>query len=80
MRLETRDYETRYLPPRSGYATEFALSAQCKSYGLNCLRSYFADYDGNIHATSEPRQATAEDPLALRCEFVTECPEVDWVP
>jgi len=82
MRLETRDYETRYFPPHAGNAKEFALSAQCKSYGLNCLRSYFADYDGSIHGTSEPRQATADDPLALRCEFAVggECPDVDWFP
>jgi len=82
MRLETRDYETRYFPPPASNAKVFALSAQCKSYGVNCLRSYFADYDGNIHATSEPRQATADDPLALRCEFAagTECPDVDWFP
>jgi hypothetical protein len=81
MRLETRDYETRYFPPHSGNVKEFALSAQCKSYGSNCLRSYFADYDGSIHATSEPRQATAGDSLAVRCEFAFgECPDVDWFP
>jgi hypothetical protein len=81
MRLETSDYETPYFPPHAGSAKEFALSAQCKSYGSNCLRSYFADYDGSIHATSEPRQATAGDPLAVRCEFAFgECPDVDWFP
>ena len=80
-RLDTRDYETRYFPPHSGNVKEFALSAQCKSYGSNCLRSYFADYDGSIHATSEPRQATAGDSLAVRCEFAFgECPDVDWFP
>jgi hypothetical protein len=81
MRLETRDYETRYFPPHTGNAKEFALSAQCKSYGSTCLRSYFADYDGSIHATSEPRQATTGDSLAVRCEFAFgECPDVDWFP
>jgi hypothetical protein len=81
LRLEIRDYETRYSPPRSNSPEQFALSARCKSYGLNCLRSYFVDYDGSIHATSEPRQATADDPLALRCEFAAgECPDVHWIP
>lgn len=81
MRLETRDYEIRYFPPLAGSPKEFALSTQCKSYGLNCLRSYFSDYDGGIHATSEPRQATAGDPLASPCEFTFwECTDVDWFP
>ena len=81
MRLETRDYKTRYFPPRAGDAKEFALSAQCKSYGLNCLRSYFADYDGSIHGTSEPRQATVNDPRVERCELIFgECPDLDWFP
>lgn len=81
LRLETRDYETRYLPPLASKAGEFALSAQCKTYGQNCLRSFFADYDGSIHGTSEPRLATAGDPLVPRCEFAAgECPDVDWFP
>ncbi len=26
------------------------------------------DYEGVIHGTGEPRQATADDPVALDCE------------
>ena len=81
LRLETRDYETRYFPPPADDATKFALSAQCKSYGMNCLRSYFADYDGKIHGTSEPRQATANDPFIGPCENASgECADLDWFP
>jgi hypothetical protein len=46
----------------------FALSVQRQSYGQYCLRSYFLDYDGVLHTTGEPRQATANDPSALECE------------
>jgi len=82
MRLETRDFETLYLPPKAGNPGQFALSVLCKSYGQNCLRSYFADYDGSIHATGEPRQATAKDPAFSRCErfFGGECNDVIWDP
>ncbi|MGB6675780.1 MAG: hypothetical protein WBE44_03710 [Terriglobales bacterium] len=81
MRLETRDFETLYLPPEAGNPGQFALSVQCKSYGQNCLRSYFADYDGSIHATGEPRQATSQDPTFFRCErFFGECPDIIWDP
>ena len=81
MRLETRDFETLYLPPKAGNPGQFALSVLCKSYGQNCLRSYFADYDGTIHATGEPRQATAKDPAFFRCErSFGECDDVIWDP
>src|SRR5579872_1228663 len=82
MRLETRDFETLYLPPKPEDPHQFALSVLCKSYGQNCLRSYFADYDGSIHATGEPRQATAKDPAFSRCErfFGGECDDVIWDP
>jgi len=82
VRLETRDYEIRYFPPRVDDPKKFALSAQCRTYAMNCLRSYFADYDGSMHATPEPRQATANDPLAERCEllFAAECPDIEWFP
>ena len=82
MRLETRDFEMLYLPPKPEDPHQFALSVQCKSYGQNCLRSYFADYDGSIHATGEPRQATAKDPAFSRCErfFDGECDDVIWDP
>jgi hypothetical protein len=80
-RLEARDYETLYFAPTAGDPNRFALSALCKRYGQNCLRSYFVDYDGSFHATGEPRLATADDPAPLRCEKVaTECEDIIWDP
>ncbi len=80
-RLEARDYETLYFPPRAGDPNRFALSAQCKRYGEICLRSYFVDYDGSLHATGEPRPATADDPPPLRCENASsECEDIIWDP
>jgi hypothetical protein len=80
-RLEARDYETLYFPPRAGDPNRFALSAQCKRYGEICLRSYFVDYDGSMHATAEPRAATADDPAPPRCEKVaSECEDIVWDP
>jgi hypothetical protein len=72
VRLQTKDFVTRYLPPQAGNPGHFALSVQCHSYGQICLRSYFLDYDGVIHGTGEPRQATADDPAALDCERIKE--------
>jgi hypothetical protein len=80
-RLEARDYETLYFPPRAGDPNRFALSTQCKRYGEICLRSYFFDYDGSMHATAEPRAATADDPAPPRCEKVaSECEDIIWDP
>ena len=80
-RLEARDYETIYWPPKAGDPSRFAISAQCKRYGEICLRSYFTDYDGSLHATGEPRQATAADPAPLRCEnAISECQDMIWDP
>ena len=80
-RLEARDYETLYFPPRAGDPNRFALSAQCKRYGEICLRSYFVDYDGSFHATGEPRQATADDPAPPLCEKISgECEDLIWDP
>jgi hypothetical protein len=80
-RLEARDYETLYWPPKAGAPSRFAISAQCKRYGEICLRSYFADYDGSLHATGEPRPATADDPVPLRCEKgALECEDMIWDP
>jgi hypothetical protein len=80
-RLEARDYETLYFPPKEGDPNRFALSAQCKRYGQICLRSYFVDYDGSLHATGEPRPATADDPAPLRCENASsECEDIIWDP
>ena len=80
-RLEARDYETLYFPPRAGDPNRFALSAQCKRYGEICLRSYFVDYDGSFHATGEPRQATVDDPAPPLCEKISgECEDLIWDP
>jgi len=80
-RLETRDFEMLYFPPKASDPNRFAISVRCKSYGQNCLRSYFADYDGSLHATGEPRQATAHDPAPLRCENAnSECEDIIWDP
>jgi len=80
-RLESRDYEIVYFPPKAGDPGRFAISAQCKRYGEICLRSYFFDYDGSLHATGEPRQATAADPAPPRCEKgALECEDMIWDP
>lgn len=80
-RLESRDYEIVYFPPQAGDPSQFAISAQCKRYGEICLRSYFTDYDGSLHATGEPRQATADDPAPPRCERGgLECEDMIWDP
>jgi len=66
--LETRQYAFHYAGPRPERPSQFALSAQCQSYGQDCLRSYFLDYSGILHATGEPRAPTAQDPPAMDCE------------
>ena len=79
MRLRTKVFVTRYLPPQAGDPNRFALSVQCQRYGQICLRSYFLDYDGVVHGTGEPRQATADDPPALECEQNdSPCEDVGW--
>ena len=78
-RLETRDFRILYLASGAANPGQFALSVECKSYGQNCLRSFFSDYDGTLHATGEPRAATTNDPPPLMCEKVSsECEEVTW--
>jgi hypothetical protein len=78
-RLETRDFVARYSPGKVGDAKGFVISLQCQSFGQNCLRSYFSDQPGVIHATGEPRQANADDPVSPQCEVVySECKDVDW--
>lgn len=78
MRLMTRDFETLYVAPSPAHKG-FSLSVQCKSYGQNCLRSFFLDPPGVIHGTGEPRRATAQDPALPLCERVlVACPDVDW--
>ncbi len=61
-------FNIAYFPPTATPAQTFAISLQCVSYGDGCLRSYFLDFDGTIHATSEPRAATNQDPGLLPCE------------
>ena len=79
MRLRTKVFVTGYFPPQAGDPNRFALSAQCQRYGQICLRSYFLDYDGVVHGTGEPRQATADDPPALECEQRDgPCEDVGW--
>jgi hypothetical protein len=77
--LEVKNFVLYYLAPQSRSSHRFALSAQCQSYGENCLRSYFLDYVGTLHATGEPRQANANDPPALDCEGSDlPCKDVVW--
>ncbi|MGC1438566.1 MAG: hypothetical protein WA847_21915, partial [Terriglobales bacterium] len=79
MTLRTKNFVTRYFPPQAGDPKRFALSVQCQRYGQICLRSYFLDYDGVIHGTGEPRQATTDDPPALECERNdSPCKDVGW--
>jgi hypothetical protein len=78
-RLEIKNYVLYYLAPQARNLSRFALSVQCQSYGQDCLRSYFLDYDGVLHATGEPRQATSDDPPALECEASdSPCKDVIW--
>lgn len=77
--MEVRNYAFRYLVSRARGRTRYALAAQCLSYGQDCLRSYFVDYDGVLHATGEPRAATADDAYALECESNdSQCEGVIW--
>jgi hypothetical protein len=78
-RLEARDFVARYSPGKAGNANGFAISVQCQSYGQNCLRSYFSDQPVAIHATGEPRQANADDPISPPCEAIySECNDIGW--
>jgi len=70
-------YSIAYFPPPE-IPDSFAISAQCRTYGDGCLRSYFLDYDGIFHATSEPRPATAQDPALLSCEAAMVCHDPIW--
>jgi len=77
--LEIQHYVFHYQRPRPGQPSQFAISVQCQSYGQDCLRSYFLDYGGILHATGEPRAATSRDPPAMDCEGSdTKCAGVDW--
>ena len=70
-------YELHYSGPDGTDMRGFAISARCQSYGEGCLRSYFLDYDGVLHGTGEPREATAKDPVVPECEYGrTECKDI----
>lgn len=78
-RLEIKNYAFHYLVSKTGNRSRFALSVQCQSYGKDCLRSYFLDRDRTLHATGQPREATADDPIALDCEESDlPCKDVVW--
>jgi hypothetical protein len=49
----------------SGEIANFHLTLRPEHYGYRC---YFTDDSGKIHATSEDRSATANDPAPLTCE------------
>ena len=49
----------------SGKIAHFHFTLRPEHYGD---RSYFTDDSGKIHATSEDRSATANDPEPLTCE------------
>lgn len=77
--LNEGPYTVQYLAPRPGSSAGFALSAVCQSYGDKCIRSFFLDYDGDIHQATEPRPATTDDPLIPDCEkYAQGCRDVDW--
>jgi|ERR1700688_2303359 len=71
-------YAIRYDPPTADLPGSYAVSAQCVTYGGACMRSYFLDYYDVIHATSEPRPATAQDPSLLPCELQLICHDPIW--
>lgn len=77
--LQEGPYTVQYLAPRPGFSGGFALSAVCQSYGDKCIRSFFLDYDGDIHQATEPRPATTHDPLIPDCEkYAQGCRDIDW--
>jgi hypothetical protein len=62
-----------YQPQRdaSGKIHHFYFTLRPEHYGVDGIRSYFTDDSGEIHATSEDRSATADDPAPLACEIET---------
>lgn len=72
-------YTVKYLGPSGDDADRFAISAVCQHYGDACIRSFLLAYDGEVHQTVEPREATAQDPLIPDCEkHFQGCRDVDW--
>jgi hypothetical protein len=70
-------YVIHYSAPVLEHSSHFAVSATCQNYGQECIRSYFLDFDGAIHATPEHRAATAQDSLILPCEMGEPC-DIGW--
>ena len=57
--------------PRDAFGKigHFYFTLRPQHYGIDGVRSYFTDDSGEIHATSEDRSATADDPAPLACEL-----------
>jgi hypothetical protein len=72
-------FTINYYSSRLSGTQGFAISAQCIEYGDGCIRSYFLDYDGTVHATAEPRAATAQDSVLLPCETAIPCHDSVWI-
>jgi hypothetical protein len=77
--LQEGPYELSYFPQLVGTSPRYTASSVCQSYGEACIRSFFIDDDGEVHQTSEPRRATAHDPLIPDCEkYAQACRDIDW--
>jgi hypothetical protein len=64
---------------REGDVSGFAMSSTCGDYARSCILSYFLDYDGVIHETTQSRPATAQDPVMIPCETDSlQCMDIDW--
>jgi hypothetical protein len=77
-KMRVGPYQLQYIPnirSENGYT----LAAVCQSYGVDCLRSFYVDQDGETHQTAEPRPATYNDDLIPDCEkFAQTCLDIDW--
>jgi hypothetical protein len=72
-------FSLEYFPPVTGHPGEYSLTATCTYYGSGCLRSYLLDSSDNIHATGEPRPATANDPVvSWDCPTLAKCDGLVW--
>ena len=64
---------------RADDSTQYSIAATCTQYGAECIRSYYRDYDGRVHATPEPRPATSDDPQVITGEEPYTRPDLrDW--
>jgi hypothetical protein len=71
-RLRSYSSVLEYAPqPATAASTTptYTLAVRRQHRDVHTKRSYFVDVDGGIHATGEPRDATANDPLAVPDEF-----------